>query len=148
MDATPDAARSMLVSIVAVATGGALGSVLRYLVGLATHRVFPGTVGAGAVFPLGTMVANLIGCFAIGLLAAYFDQRGALSPGVRLGLQVGVLGGFTTFSSFALETLALGRHDEVALALLNVGVQVVFGLAACWLGYLLAVRMIGTVPAG
>lgn len=83
-----------------VLVGGALGSGLRYAVALWTANRF-------GAFPWGTMAVNVIGCFAIGLFATLADEFGALGPNLRTLLVVGVLGGFTTFSSFSLEAWRL-----------------------------------------
>jgi len=86
-------------------------------------------------FPVGTLVVNVSGCFLIGLLGGLVETRQLLGPDLRVFLLIGVLGGFTTFSSFAYETLALTRDAEFSRALLNIGAQVVLGLGAAWLGY-------------
>jgi CrcB protein len=119
-------------SILLVGTGGFLGSISRYLVGGWVHRLLPPTT-----FPVGTLAVNVLGCFAIGILGGLAGSRQVLGADLRLFLMIGVLGGFTTFSSFAYETLALSRDAEPGRALLNVAAQVVLGLVACWLGYLL-----------
>jgi fluoride exporter len=114
-----------------VALGGALGSVARYaLSGIAVRSL-------GAAFPYGTLFVNVTGSFAIGLLAALVaaDGRPQLGADARAFLLVGVLGGFTTFSSFSLETLNLARSGALAPALLNVAGSVVLCLAAVYLGF-------------
>ena len=113
-----------------VGAGGFLGSSMRYLVGGWVHRLAP-----GSAFPFGTLVVNLTGCFVIGWLGALFEMRQALSADARLFLMLGVLGGYTTFSSFAYETLALTRDAEFGRALLNVTAQCALGLGAAWLGH-------------
>ena len=115
--------------ILIVGAGGFLGSAARYLVGGWVHRA-----ASLGTFPLGTLVVNVTGCFAIGVLGALFDARQALGPDARLFLLIGVLGGYTTFSSFAYETLSLARDADFARALLNVFAQCGLGLAAAWLG--------------
>ena len=115
-----------------VGSGGALGSIARYLTGAFVHQ----TLGVSG-FPLGTAIVNVAGCFAIGLLGGLFEVRQAFGPETRLFLLVGVLGGFTTFSSYAYETLALARDAELARATINVVAQTVLGLAGAWLGYAL-----------
>jgi len=114
-----------------VALGGALGSVARYaFAGIAVRWL-------GAEFPYGTLFVNVAGSFTIGLLAALVasDGRPLLSADARAFLLVGVLGGFTTFSSFSLETLNLARSGALGPAILNVAGSVVLCLAAVSLGF-------------
>ncbi len=112
--------------------GGFIGSAGRYLIGGWVHGLMPlGT------FPLGTLVVNVSGCFLIGLLGGLAEVRQVFGPDLRVFLLIGVLGGFTTFSSFAYETLALSRDAEMLRALLNIAAQVFLGLGVAWLGYAL-----------
>jgi fluoride exporter len=120
-------------SLPLIALGGALGAVARYLAGGAVHRLFP-----DAAFPVGTLAVNVSGCLLIGFLGGLAESRQVLGPEVRLFLLVGLLGGFTTFSSFGYETLALARDAEMGKALLNVAASVALGLAAVWAGDALA----------
>ena len=110
--------------------GGFIGSAGRYLIGGWVHRLVPLTT-----FPIGTLFVNASGCFLIGLLGGLIEVRQLFGPDLRVFLLIGVLGGFTTFSSFAYETLALTRDAEFARALLNIAAQVILGLGAAWLGY-------------
>lgn len=113
-----------------VGAGGFLGSVARYLLGGWAHRLFPLTT-----FPVGTLVVNVTGCFVIGALSALLEGRQLFSPAARLFLIVGILGGFTTFSTFSYETLGLAREGDTARAALNVIAQVALCLLAVWAGY-------------
>ena len=115
-----------------IACGGALGSVLRYAVQGGVHRLL------GAGFPAGTMTVNLVGCLCIGFLAAMLSGPVLMREEYRVGLTVGVLGGFTTFSAFGLETFALANEGQLRLAIVNVAASCLFGLAAVWCGYRLA----------
>ena len=116
-----------------VALGGAMGSVARYkLSGLVLHHTIDWR------FPAGTFVVNVLGCLAAGVLAGVAEKHDLLSADARLLLFTGVLGGFTTFSAFGLETLFLLKRGETGIALANVLVSVVAGLAALWLGLGLA----------
>jgi CrcB protein len=117
-------------NLLLIAMGGALGSVARYLVSSLVLRA------SGSLFPLGTFVVNLIGCAAFGAIVGAAEQRVEISPEVRTFLLIGVLGGFTTFSSYAYESFALIRGGQIAGALGNVLGQVVLGLAAVWAAYL------------
>ena len=114
-----------------VALGGAAGSVARYACSVAALR----WLGIG--FPWPTLFVNVLGSFAIGMLAALVtaDGRPLLGPDARALLLVGVLGGFTTFSSFSLETLNLARAGALGAASLNVAGSMVLCLAGVWLGF-------------
>lgn len=92
--------------ILAVAAGGALGSVARYLVGVASTRAF------GLAFPWGTLIVNVAGSFLIGALVALFAIKADLSQEARLFLTVGLCGGFTTFSTFSLDAWALIERGQ------------------------------------
>jgi len=113
--------------------GGFIGSILRYLVGLGVQRFF-----APQTFLLGTLCVNIIGCFFIGLLNGLANGRIQFSEEARGFFFIGLLGGFTTFSSFAFETYTLARTQHLAFSLANIAAQIVFGLAAVWLGHVTA----------
>ena len=120
------------VNILVIAIGGAVGSVARYLLSTFLLRV------TGAQFPVGTFVVNLIGCAIFGVMAGAASQRLSLAPEARLFLFVGILGGFTTFSSYAFESVTLLRDGHLMAASVNIVGQVVLGIVALWAGYLLA----------
>jgi CrcB protein len=117
--------------LVLVFVGGGIGSVLRYALATGVQRTAPGP------FPSGTVVVNFAGCFAIGLVGALGLERAAISPEARVFLMVGILGGFTTFSSFAWEALGLLSVRDVLRAALYVTGSVLLGLLGAWLGRLL-----------
>lgn len=122
-------------SVLLVALGGALGSVARFkLSGLVLHHT------SNWRFPAGTLAVNLIGCFIAGLLAGMAVKQEVFSPDARVFLFTGLLGGFTTFSAFGLETLLLFKRGEAGVAFANVVVSVVVGLLVAWLGYELSAR--------
>ena len=112
-----------------IALGGACGTLLRYMLGGWIQHA------SGGTFPWGTFVINVSGCAAIGAIAAYVDRGGLLSPALRMALQIGVLGGFTTFSTFGLETFRLIADGDLVRALWYVGATNTLGLFAVWLGY-------------
>jgi len=114
-----------------VGLGGFVGSAARFAVGGLVHRLAP-----MSTFPWGTLAVNVSGCLAIGFLSGLLEIRQLLGPSWRLFLMIGVLGGFTTFSSFAFETLGLLHASDMGRAVLNAAAQLVFGLAAAWVGYL------------
>ncbi len=116
-----------------VALGGALGSVARYALSGAIAR------GVSEIFPWGTLFANVTGCFVIGLFAMLTgpDGRVLVPPDFRQFFMVGVCGGYTTFSSFSLQTLALAHDGDMTRAGANVAVSVAVCLLGVWLGSVL-----------
>lgn len=111
-----------------VFVGGGLGSMLRHGVNLGAARI------GGMSFPSGTLVANVTGCFVMGLLAGYFAFRGEANQTWRLFLLTGVLGGYTTFSAFSLDALLLYERGQAGLAALYVVSSVVLALAGVAVG--------------
>ena len=111
-----------------VGAGGALGSMARYLVDGWVQRLVPGS------FPAGILVVNVLGSFLLGLVMTLFEARGALDSTLRVALAAGVLGGFTTYSSFNYETLEYLRRGSDVLGWINVGVTMVACLIAGALG--------------
>ena len=112
-----------------VALGGALGSVARFkLSGLVLHQTIDWR------FPAGTFAVNVLGCLVAGILAALAEKSDFFSPETRLLLFTGLLGGFTTFSAFGLETVHLLKRGETLVAMANVVLSVALGLGALWLG--------------
>ena len=116
-------------SVIFVALGGALGSVSRYLLGTWTQ-----TLSKSIDFPYGTLTVNLIGCFLIGTLSQLAETHGVFTPESRAFVFIGILGGFTTFSSFGNDTINLFRDGETLNALANIGANVIVGLMLVWLG--------------
>jgi CrcB protein len=122
-----------LSSVFYVALGGALGSVSRYLLGTWTQ-----SISKSIDFPYGTLVVNLIGCFIIGVVSQLAETRGVFTPEMRALVFIGILGGFTTFSSFGNDTVNLLRDGDAFNALANVGANVILGLLLVWLGRVVA----------
>ena len=115
--------------ILLVGVGGAIGALARYLLGGAVHRLIPG------FFPYGTFVVNVIGCLAFGLVVGLAESRFVIGPGARAFVLIGVLGGFTTFSSFIFESFELLRGGQILPAAANVAGQVIIGFVALSAGY-------------
>ena len=110
--------------------GGFVGAILRYWLSGVVQR------WSGGVFPIGTLAVNVLGCLLMGGVMALVEYRQLLGPHPRILVTIGILGGFTTFSSFGYETFALLRDNELALALANVALSIVVGTAAVMLGWL------------
>lgn len=124
----------MWISYLMVALGGALGSVGRFFIsGLVANRF-------GQTFPWGTFAVNVIGSFVIVFFATLTDpeSRYIVSPSARVFFLTGVCGGFTTFSSFSLQTLTLAQEGEWLYAGANCGISLFFCLLGAWLGYVAA----------
>jgi fluoride exporter len=117
------------VQVILIAAGGALGSVCRYLLATAVQRY------SSPFFPYGTFIVNVLGCLAFGVIMGAARQRFVLGPSERAFLLIGILGGFTTFSTFTYETFALLQDGELVRAFANGAGQLVVGLVALWAGY-------------
>ncbi len=122
--------KAALINAAVVGSGGFLGALARFGLSGLVHRQLP-----LATFPYGTLVVNLLGCFAIGMITGLAESRQMFGPEFRTFALIGLLGGFTTFSSFGYETFAMIRDDEFMRAAANVGLHVVPGLALVWLGH-------------
>ena len=115
-----------------VGLGGFVGTLARYwLSGVVARRY-------GETFPFGTLAVNALGCLLIGFLFYFFYDRSLAAPTSRTVVFIGLLGGFTTFSSFGLQTFTLLRDGEVLLAFANVAASNILCLVLVWLGYTLA----------
>ena len=119
----------MLKAVLCVAVGGAFGAVARYLLSLAAVRFL------GDAFPYGTLLVNVLGCFAIGIFYGYGIPT--LSENTRLLLITGMLGALTTFSTFGWEALELMQDGKIDSALLSIALNLLVGLAVVYGGYLL-----------
>ena len=115
--------------LILVAVGGALGSVSRYALSTAVQRF------SSPFFPYGTFVVNVLGCLVFGIIMGAARERFVLGPSERAFLLIGILGGFTTFSTFSYETFALLQDGEFARAFANAAGQLICGLVALWAGY-------------
>ena len=137
---------SNLTDLAWVATGGALGSAFRFIVsGLVAHHLADPLARLSGkwlsvAFPWGTLTVNVAGSLLIGVVAGFVlpEGRWLVSPGLRQFLMLGVMGGFTTFSSFSLQTLELLRDGEWFMASANIVLSVILCLVAVWAGFTLA----------
>lgn len=119
-----------LVYAALVGVGGFIGALARYGLSGIVQKQFP-----MSVFPYGTLAVNLLGCFLIGILAGLVEDRQYFGPEFRTFAFIGILGGFTTYSTFGFETFAMLRDAEFLQAATNVAIHVVAGLALVWLGF-------------
>jgi len=112
-----------------IAFGGAIGAILRYTVGGFIQELMQ-----SSGFPYGTMFVNILGCLVIGICSYLAETHAVFSPEARFFLFIGLLGSFTTFSTFGNESMNLFRDSQSILAFANILIHVVFGLGAVWLG--------------
>jgi len=119
----------MTKEILIVGVGSFAGGVLRYILSVGLSKL-----GRLWAFPIGIMIVNILGCFLIGVLYGYFKSKATTDPVLPLLLMTGVLGGFTTFSTFSFETVQLLQQNEWLKAALYVVGSVGVGVAACYLG--------------
>ena len=115
--------------ILLVGVGGFFGAVLRYLI-----SGYVQNLSQSITFPYGTFAVNIIGCFLIGVLSHLVESQAGVSSEMRLLLMVGLLGSFTTYSTFSSETINLLQDQELFLALVNIGTHLIVGLSAVLLG--------------
>ncbi|MBN2310342.1 MAG: fluoride efflux transporter CrcB [Candidatus Hydrogenedentes bacterium] len=126
-----------MAKVLMVAAGGAAGAVLRYAIAGWTQRLASGS------FPVGTLAVNVVGCFLIGFLGVAFSRYILIREEYRLALTIGLLGAFTTFSTYGWETFSLMNDGQKWQAALNLLASNAFGLAGVWLGFRLAERWYG-----
>ncbi|PHS70560.1 MAG: fluoride efflux transporter CrcB [Cycloclasticus sp.] len=117
-----------MTQILAIAAGGSIGAVLRYLMSTGVHN----WLGRG--FPYGTLAVNILGSLLMGLLYELFLQRLSVSPEIRAVLLVGLLGAFTTFSTFSIETINLIEQGDLIKAVINILASVILCVLAAWCG--------------
>lgn len=122
----------MFKTLLLIGTGGFLGSIARFLASRIMQNNFPTT------FPIGTFFVNIAGCLLIGLIYGFSDRSSLLSTGWKLFLAIGFCGGFTTFSTFANENLAMLRDGDFFHFFIYTGLSVFLGIAATFIGVLIA----------
>lgn len=118
----------MLKTILYIAIGGAIGSVMRYFISVLVNKYWSNH------FPMATFITNVLGCFLIGFLIGILEKNHLTSSNLKWFLITGFCGGFTTFSAFGIENLTLLQSDNSFLAFLYIGLSLVLGLLAVWLG--------------
>ena len=115
-------------AIIFAGLGGFLGSAARFWMASISYRLF------GQDFPYGTLIVNVLGCFLIGFLMTVFEERFLVTPNLRIFLTIGILGGFTTFSTFSFETFSLLREGSYFTGFTNILISLIGCLGATWLG--------------
>lgn len=118
-----------MIKILIIGSGGFIGAILRYLV-----SGYAQNISGSYSFPVGTLAVNIIGCFIIGAISKMTEDFGLLSVETRMFLTIGLLGAFTTFSTFGYETLNLLRDNEWLYAMISVGLHLFIGIGAVWVG--------------
>ena len=120
-----------MLQIIIAGLGGFIGSACRFWMASLSYRYF------GQDFPYGTLIVNILGCLLIGFLMTFFEQRFLVTPNLRIFLTIGILGGFTTFSTFSYETLSLLREGSYYIGFSNICLSLIGCLGATWLGTLI-----------
>ena len=119
-----------MIKFFVVFIGGGLGSIFRYWISSYASKHLP------LFFPFGTLLVNILGSFILGLMIFGWDEKGLISPTIKLFIGVGFCGGLTTFSTFSLETFNLIKDAEFLMACLNIAVNVLFTLVGIYIAYL------------
>lgn len=122
----------MIRTLLLIAIGGGIGSVLRYLTAVVVQKYY------SAVFPLATFLTNIIGCLLIGLFVGWLDKNQLANGNHKWFFITGFCGGYTTFSTFGFDNYSLLQNNQSFIALLYIGTSIFIGLAAVWLGMFLA----------
>lgn len=126
----------MLKTLLLIAAGGAIGAVMRFLTQATVYEI------AGRGFPYGTLTVNVLGSFLMGLLSIFLVEKFNLSAEWHLAILVGVLGSFTTFSTFSIETLVLFEQGDLFKAMTNILLSVTLCIVSVWLGAYLAKQIV------
>lgn len=122
-------------SIFLIGIGGFIGSIMRYLVTVWSQNLFQ-----DSAFPIGTLIVNVTGCLLLGLLNGFAENHHFFTSHIRLFMFVGILGSFTTFSTFSYETIEMMQNGNSFNAFLNIAIQVIVGLLAAFIGLQIALK--------
>jgi len=118
-----------MAKLIIIGLGGFIGAIGRYMI---TQYFFQSSTSE---FPLGTFIVNILGCLLLGMFMYYAQSSEAISPHMRMFVAIGILGAFTTFSTFSYETVALFNAQKMMLAFANVTGSILLGVFSVWLGY-------------
>ncbi len=118
----------MFRTLICIAVGGGIGSVLRYLVTLITQKY------STTYFPIATFIVNIVGCFLIGVAVSWLEKNQLMNSNLKWLIVTGLLGGFTTFSAFGYENIKLLQNGNIGTAFFYISCSIILGLGAVWLG--------------